>query len=77
MKYLGLLAAVVIIYFVLARETPVEQVKEAIVQSEAAPLLQGGPAPAPATAGSTLKRPLDRTQEVLDRVKERNGDGEF
>lgn len=76
MKYLGLLVAAAIIYFILAREAPVEQVKEAIVQTEAAPLTQGGRDPAP-SAGSTLKRPLDRTHEVLDKVKARNGDGEF
>ena len=76
MKYLGLLVAAAIIYFILAREAPVEQVKEAIVQTEAAPLTQGGRDPA-LSAGSTLKRPLDRTHEVLDKVKARNGDGEF
>lgn len=76
MKYVGLLVVLAIIYFILAREAPVEQVKEAIVQSEVVPLTQGGP-PAPSTAGSTLKRPIDRTHEVLDKVKERNGDGEF
>jgi hypothetical protein len=76
MKYLGLLAALVIIYFILARETPVAQVKEAIAQTEAAPLTTGSREPAP-SAGSSLKRPLDRTHEVLETVKARNGDGEF
>lgn len=76
MKYLGLLVALVIIYVILARQSPVEQVKDAIVQSEAAPLTQGGRDPAP-TAGATLKRPIDRTHEVLEKVKTRNGDGEF
>lgn len=76
MKYLGLLVVLVIIYTVLTRESPVDQVKEAIVQTEAAPLTQGGREPAH-TAGSTLKRPFDRTHEALEKVKTRNGDGEF
>ncbi len=76
MKYLGLLIALAIIYFILARESPVDQVKEAIVQTEAAPLTQGGPAPAP-TTGTALRQPLDRTHAVLEKVKARNGDGEF
>ena len=76
MKYLGLLVVLVIIYLVLARQSPVDEVKEAIAQTEAAPLAQGGRDPAP-SAGSTLKRPLDRTHEVLGKVKDRNGDGEF
>ncbi|MGB8168610.1 MAG: hypothetical protein WCF18_14025 [Chthoniobacteraceae bacterium] len=76
MKYLGLIVVVAIIYFVLARESPVDQVKEAIVQTEAAPLTQGGPAPVP-TSASPLKQPLDRTHDVLEKVKARNGDGEF
>ena len=76
MKYLGPLIVLAIIYFILARESPVDQVKEAIVQTEAAPLTQGGRDPAP-TAGSTLRRPIDRTHEVMEKVKSRNGDGEF
>lgn len=76
MKYLGLLVALVIVYLILARESPIDQVKDAIVATEAAPLSQGGRDPAPG-AVSTLKRPLDRTHEVLEQVKTRNGDGEF
>jgi len=76
MKYLALLAVLVVIYLVLARNSPVEQVKDAVAQSEAAPLTQGAREPQPA-AGSALKRPIDRTHAVLDQVKARNGDGEF
>ena len=74
MKYLAILAAIAAAYFLLARDLPVEPVKQAIVQSEAAPLTQGGRTPDGVTA---LKRPLDRTQAVLEQVKARNGDGEF
>jgi hypothetical protein len=76
MKYLGLLVALVIIYLVLARESPIAQVQDAVVQTEAAPLTQGPRDPAP-TAGSALKRPFDRTHEALDAVKARHGTGEF
>jgi hypothetical protein len=77
MKYLAVLAVLVVIYLVLARESPVAEVTEAVAQSEAAPLTQGPRDPAPATGGSALKRPIDRTHAVLEQVKARNGDGEF
>ena len=77
MKYLFLLAAVAVVYFVLARNTPVDSVKEAVTQSEAAPLTAGPREPAPPAATSSLKAPLDRTHTVLEQVKARNGAGEF
>lgn len=76
MKYLAVLAVLVIVYLLLAREAPVAEVTEAMAQSEAAPLVQGPREVAP-PAGSALKRPIDRTQAVLGQVKARNGDGEF
>ncbi|MEA3213614.1 MAG: hypothetical protein QOE70_6671 [Chthoniobacter sp.] len=76
MKYLAILAAILAACFVLARELPLEPVKQAIVQSEAAPLVQGGRTIAPGGV-TALKRPLDRTQAVLEQVKARNGDGVF
>jgi hypothetical protein len=76
MKYLGVLIVLVIISLFLTRQAPVASVKEAIVQSEAAPLSEGGREPAP-PAGSSLKQPFDRTHAALEKVKARNGDGEF
>jgi hypothetical protein len=36
------------------------------------------PAPAPAGQPSSgLRRPIDRTRQVLEEVKQRNGNGEF
>ena len=77
MKYLFLLAAVAVVYFVLARNTPVNSVKEAVIASEAAPLTTGPREPAPPAATNALKAPLDRTHAVLDQAKARNGAGEF
>jgi hypothetical protein len=65
MKYVFLLAGVALVYFVLVRSAPVSQVKEAIVHPEAA------------DSRINLKRPIDRTNQVLEKVKTRNGDGEF
>jgi hypothetical protein len=76
MKYLALLAALAVIYYILARESPLDRVQEAVVQTEATPLTQGSREPAPA-ATTAFKRPFDRTHEVLDAVKARNGNGEF
>ena len=76
MKYLALLAVVAVIYFVLGRHAPVAEVQEAIAQSEVKPLTQGN-REIPSTASNSLKRPFDRTHDVLDQVKARNGSGEF
>jgi hypothetical protein len=76
MKYLSLIAGLAVIYFVLARHTPVSDVKEAMSGTEAAPLTQGPRDPAP-RASDPFKQPLDRTHAVLDQVKARNGTGEF
>ena len=77
MKYLFLLAVVAVVYFVLARNTPVSSVTEAITASEAAPLTTGPREPAAPAATSALKAPLDRTHAALDQVRQRNGAAEF
>lgn len=76
MKYLSLLAALFAIYFVLTRNAPLAEVKEAVAQTEVAPLVQGPRDPAP-RASDPLKKPLDRTHAVLEQVKTRNSAAEF
>ena len=63
MKYLLLLGAAAVIYFVLARNTPVAPVVEAVKQAEVVPLTTGDRNVKPAT--TALKRPFDRTHEAL------------
>jgi hypothetical protein len=75
MKYLWLIGAVAIVYFVLARQTPVAAVKQSVSASEVRPLTTGSREAAPAT--TAFKRPFDRTHEALDAAKKRNGTGEF
>jgi len=77
MKYLFLVGAVFVIYYVFIRETPVVQVTEALAQTEVQPLLSGNPAPVAMPAGSGMKRPIDRTRQVLGEVEQRNGAGQF
>lgn len=77
MKYVLLLVAAAVAYGILARTAPVKPAIQAVTQQEAAPLTTGARDPGTAPAGSALKRPLDRTHEVLDQVKQRNGNGEF
>jgi hypothetical protein len=83
MKYFFLLATVGGIYLFFLHHAPVAPVVQAVTAQEAAPLSsgpRGNTEPAPAAAPPRtdfLKRPIDRTQEVLKQVKARNGDGEF
>jgi hypothetical protein len=65
MKYVYLLAAVALVYFILIRHSPVAKVTDAITHPESA------------DTTINLKRPIDRTNEVLEQVKSRNGNGEF
>ncbi|MEI9895716.1 MAG: hypothetical protein WDN28_17990 [Chthoniobacter sp.] len=83
MKYVFLLATVAAVYFFLIHRVPVAPVVGEITQKEVAPLTTGprdptaaGPA-APAEHTNALKRPIDRTKEVLGQVQQRNGTGEF
>ena len=80
MKYLAMLGAVAIIYWIFARETPIAAVTQAMTQTEIAPAPTAPgirqPTPAP-PAGSGLRRPMDRTRSTLDAVRARNGAGEF
>ncbi|HEY3902045.1 MAG TPA: hypothetical protein VGM54_25760 [Chthoniobacter sp.] len=84
MKYVFILATVAAIYFFIVKKPSVAPVVSAVTQAEAAPLTTGPrggePTPvanAPARASDYLKKPIDRTKEVLNQVKQRNGDGEF
>ena len=75
MKYLWLIGAVAIVYFVLARQTPVAAVKQTVSATEVAPLTTGSRDATPAS--TALKRPFDRTHEALNAAQKRNGTGEF
>ena len=79
MKYIFLLATVAVVYFFLAHRVPVTPVVAEITQQEAVPLTTGprNPSAVPAVRTNSLKRPIDRTREVLGQVKQRNGTGEF
>jgi len=77
MKYLALLGALLVICVLLTRQSPVSGVQQSVAEADAvAPPTSVVPAPSP-TAGAALKQPIDRTKAVLERVRERNGDGEF
>ena len=76
MKYILLLVGVVVIYYFLGRSAPIAPVTKAMAGQEVAPLTTGSRETA-APADHSLKRPIDRTNEVLGQVKQRNGAGEF
>lgn len=90
MKYLGIIAALVIVYLVAAQMlsttkgtnssfAAAEAEAVAMEPAKAAAAASASPAaatPAP-TAGASLRRPLDRARALNGVVSERNGDGEF
>ena len=81
--FVFLLATVAAVYFFIIRKVPIAPVVAEVTQQEAAPLTAGPKNPpsaapaAPAVRTNSLKRPIDRTHEVLNQVKQRNGQGEF
>jgi hypothetical protein len=80
MKYVFLLITVALVYLFLVRKAPVAPAVKEITQQEVAPLTTGpagAPAASPTQSTNALKRPIDRTKEVLNQVKQRNGNGEF
>ena len=70
MKYLFIMAVVAAAYLVLGKQAPVQPVKAALSNAEAAPLVAGSH-PVTAPEGSALKRPLDRTHAVLEQQSAR------
>jgi hypothetical protein len=81
MRLIGLLLVVGIIGFFWSRRNAsvnsTTDVDEAMATPVAQPaLVSSVSTPAP-TESSGLRRPIDRTRNVLDQVKSRNGAGEF
>ena len=76
MKIIALLIAIACVYFYFARQTPVAEVAQTVTGQELTPLATGPKDATPAPTNS-LKRPIDRTHEVLGQVGQRNGAGEF
>ena len=76
MKYVSLLLGLALIYYIIARNSPVAEVTKEMAAPEVAPLTSG-PRETNAPAHTALKQPIDRTRAVLDQVKQRNGNGEF
>ncbi len=76
MKIVALLIAIACIYLYFGRQTPVVEVAQTATGQQLAPLTTGPKDATPAPT-NVLKRPIDRTHEVLGQVAKRNGAGEF
>ena len=76
MKFIVPLAIIAGVYLYFSRQTPVAEVANTVTGQELAPL-RSGPKDATPAPTNALKRPLDRTHEVLGQVGKRNGAGEF
>ena len=76
MRYIGLLAALAIIYIAYTRSSTVTSGETAITQNmDAANPTAPGASPSPHT--DALKAPLDRTRQVLDQVRKQKSDDQF
>lgn len=76
MKFIVLLAAIALGWFLIARPHSAEK-KSPIAAAPASTSAPALAAPRPAATPTALRRPIARTQEVLGEVKQRNGTGEF
>ncbi len=77
MKYLVLMVTLAVVYFMFVRASPVAEVTKTMEAPELAPLTKAPQENAPLPQTNALKRPLDRTRQVLGEVGKRNGNGEF
>ena len=76
MKPLALLALVAGAYLYFSHKTPIAEVSKAATGQELAPLTSG-PREIAAPQSNAIKRPIDRTRQVLGQVAEGNGAGQF
>ena len=76
MKPIALLTLVACAYLYFSHKTPVAEVTHVATGQELAPLTSG-PTDIAAPQSNALKRPIDRTREVLGQVAKRNGAGQF
>ena len=76
MKHIALLSLVAGAYLYFTHKTPVAEVSKAATGQELAPLT-AGPTDIAAPPSNAIKRPIDRTREVLGQVAKRNGAGQF
>jgi hypothetical protein len=76
MKYIGFILGIAGIYVYFFHHAPTAEVKTVVTAQEVATVSSALPTATPAPTNS-LKRPLDRTREVLGQVRNRNAPGEF
>lgn len=76
MKAIFLLPLVAGGYLYFSHKTPVAEVSHAATGQELAPLT-AGPTDIAAPPSNAIKRPIDRTRQVLGQVAGRNGAGQF
>jgi hypothetical protein len=76
MKVTAFFIALTGAYLYLSSHTPVKEVAQVVTGQEVPTLRADEKAPAPATTNA-LKRPIDRTREVLGKVAAGNAGNQF
>ena len=83
MRIVGLVVVLAIIYYAYSKRLGTSTDAPKSVDSAMSEYQQtaGATAPKPSSARpageSSIKRPINTTRDVLEKVKQRNGDGEF
>ncbi len=79
MRIVAIVVVLAIVYYIYGRAgdktSPQNRVAEA--QAEAAQVMPAPQAAQPPPPTNSLRAPMDRTRQVLEQVKQRNGNGEF
>ena len=83
MRIVGIVVVLAIVYYIYGRNGDKTSLQNRVAEAQAeaaqvmpAPQSAQPPAAQPPPTNS-LRAPMDRTRQVLDQVKQRNGKGEF
>ena len=76
MRIVGIVVVLAIVYYIYGRNGDKTSLQNRVAEAQAEPA-QVTPMSPPTQPTNSLRAPMDRTRQVLDQVKQRNGKGEF
>ncbi len=76
MRIVGIVVVLAIVYYIYGRNGDKTSLQNRVAEAQAE-AAQVTPMSPPTQPTNSLRAPMDRTRQVLDQVKQRNGKGEF